>query len=233
MSRVLCLPLALLLALAACEKELPPVPTGPVERKPAHGDPLLEPDCLEMNQTAPMRFRASFETSQGTFVVEVHRDWAPHGADRFYSLVKNGFYDNNRFFRIVKTQLRVVQWGMHGSPRISEKWQQASIRDDPRIQRNVKGTVCFAASGQPNSRTTQVFVSLKDNREILDKQGFAPFGQVVEGMDVLERLYDGYGDGPPGGQGPSQQRLAREGNAYLAESFPRLDYIVKAEIVGE
>ena len=179
-----------------------------------------------MTETAPEAYRARFETSRGDFVVEVDRTWAPRGADRFHELVSNGFYDDVRFFRIVPNF--VVQFGMSGDPKISEIWQQARIKDDPVKETNKAGTITFATSG-PDSRTTQVFINLRDNTR-LDGMGFSPFGSVTEGMDVVTKLYSGYGDGAPRGRGPNQSQIAMEGNAYLDASFPELDKIVKATI---
>jgi len=171
---------------------------------------------------APDVYKARFSTSKGDFVLEVHRDWAPHGADRFYNLVEIGFFDDARFFRVMKGF--VAQWGIHadGEP-VMSRWRNANIPDDPVKQSNVKGTVAFAMAG-PNTRSTQVFVSYGDNVK-LDAMGFAPFGTVVEGMDVAESLYAGYG------QTPEQTRIQREGNSYLGREFPQLDYVKKATIV--
>jgi peptidyl-prolyl cis-trans isomerase A (cyclophilin A) len=183
-------------------------------------------DPANLNATAPDQYDVKFETSKGDFVLSVTRDWAPSGADRFYNLVKNGFFDDVRFFRIVPDF--VVQFGLSGDPKISEIWQQAHIKDDPVKETNKAGTITFATSG-PDSRTTQVFINLKDNTR-LDGMGFSPFGVVTEGMDVVTKLYSGYGDGAPRGRGPNQSRIALEGNAYLDEGFPELDKIVKATI---
>jgi peptidyl-prolyl cis-trans isomerase A (cyclophilin A) len=177
-------------------------------------------------EKAPATYKAKFETSKGAFVIEVHRDWAPNGADRFYNLVKNGFYDNARFFRVMSDFM--AQFGINGDPKISASWRRAPIKDDPVRQSNKRGYITYATSG-PDSRTTQVFINFRDNAG-LDPQGFAPFGQVVSGMNVVGSLYGGYGDGPPRGPGPDQGRLQMEGNAYLAKEFPQLDFIKKASI---
>jgi peptidyl-prolyl cis-trans isomerase A (cyclophilin A) len=177
-------------------------------------------------EKAPANYKAKFETSKGAFVVEVHRDWAPNGADRFYNLVKNGFYDNARFFRVMSDFM--VQFGINGDPKISASWRGARIKDDPVRQSNRRGYITYATSG-PDSRTTQVFINYRDNAG-LDPQGFAPFGQVVSGMNVVDTLYGGYGEGAPRGPGPDQGRLQMEGNAYLAKEFPQLDFIKKASI---
>jgi peptidyl-prolyl cis-trans isomerase A (cyclophilin A) len=180
----------------------------------------------QLTEKAPDVFKAKFETSKGPFVIEVHRDWAPLGADRFYNLVKNGFYDDCRFFRVVDGFM--VQIGMNGNPAIQSAWTSARLQDDPVKQSNKKGYVTFAHAG-PNSRTTQFFINFGDNA-MLDKQGFPPIGQVVSGMDIVEKLYSGYGDGPPRGRGPSQGQITAEGNAYLVKDFPKLDYVKKATI---
>jgi peptidyl-prolyl cis-trans isomerase A (cyclophilin A) len=185
-------------------------------------------DPSTMTEKAPDSYRAKFETSKGVFVIEVTREWAPIGADRFYNLVKNGFYDDVRFFRVLDGF--VVQWGMHGDPAIGKVWQAARIQDEVVKQSNATGTVTFAKGGA-NSRTTQVFINLADNAR-LDGMGFPAFGKIVEGMDVVESLYGGYGEGAPRGRGPNQGQIAQFGNEYLKASFPELDYIVKATIEG-
>jgi peptidyl-prolyl cis-trans isomerase A (cyclophilin A) len=179
-----------------------------------------------LTEKAPATFKAKFDTSKGAFVVQVNRDWAPNGVDRFYNLVKNGFFDNARFFRVVSGFM--VQFGINGDPKLSPAWRNAKIPDDTVKQSNKRGYITFATSG-PNSRTTQVFVNFKDNAG-LDGQGFAPFGQIVTGMDVVDKLYAEYGEGAPGGRGPEQMRVQSEGNAYLAKDFPKLDFIKRATI---
>jgi len=191
---------------------------------PAFSQALNNPAAL--NEAAPAVYKAKFDTSKGAFVIEVHRDWAPIGADRFYNLVKNGFYDNARFFRVVEGFM--VQFGINGDPRISAAWRKANIKDDPVRISNKRTFVTFATAG-PNTRTTQVFINYGDNHN-LDGQGFAPFGQVVSGMKVVDSLYSGYGEGAPQGLGPEQGRLQAEGNAYLIREFGKLDYIKKATI---
>jgi peptidyl-prolyl cis-trans isomerase A (cyclophilin A) len=186
---------------------------------------LLNPAAL--NEQAPPVYKAKFDTSKGTFIVEVHRDWAPIGADRFYNLVKNGFYDDDRFFRVI--QGFMVQFGISGNPQVAAQWREANIKDDPVTQSNKTGFITFATRG-PDTRTTQVFINYNDNQG-LDSRGFAPFGQVTVGMDVVKSLYNGYGEGAPSGAGPSQSRMQTDGNAYLASQFPKLDYITKATII--
>ena len=186
---------------------------------------LLTPDSLA--ETAPGVFQARFETSKGDFVIEVHRAWSPHGADRFYNLVSNGYYDNVRFFRVVAGF--VAQFGIHGDTTVAAAWRRQTIGDDPVIQSNTRGFVSYAKGG-PNSRTTQIFINFGDNSG-LDGMGFSPFGEVVEGMEVVDALYSGYGDSPPRGRGPGQPVIQRRGNAYLKEDFPYLDFVRRATIV--
>ncbi len=179
-----------------------------------------------LTEQAPATFKASFDTTKGTFVIDVHRDWAPNGADRFYNLVKSGFYDDVRFFRVIDGFM--AQFGIHGNPAIAAAWRQSQIKDDPVKQSNKRGYVVFATAG-PNTRTTQLFINFGDNTG-LDRQGFAPFGTVSTGMDVVDKIYSGYGKGAPRGRGPDQGRLQSEGNAYLAKDFPKLDYTKSAKI---
>jgi peptidyl-prolyl cis-trans isomerase A (cyclophilin A) len=180
----------------------------------------------QLTEKAPDTYKANFDTSKGAFVVEVHREWAPNGADRFYNLVKNGFYDDIRFFRVLDNFM--AQFGINGDPAIQSVWRAASLKDDPVKQSNKRGFITFATAG-PNTRTTQVFINYKDNSS-LDSQGFAAFGQVTSGMDVVDKLYKDYGEGAPRGRGPEQGRLQQEGNAYLTKDFPKLDYIKTATI---
>lgn len=185
-----------------------------------------EPAAPAKVETAPDVFRVKFETSKGDFVVQVTKEWAPLGADRFFELVQSHFFDGGRFFRVMPRFM--VQFGINGDPKISELWANARIKDDPVKQSNVKGKITFATSG-PSSRTTEVFINYVDNAR-LDKQGFAPFGEVVSGMEVVEKFYSGYGDVMPRGNGPNQSRIEVYGNAYLEKDFPRLDYIKKASV---
>jgi peptidyl-prolyl cis-trans isomerase A (cyclophilin A) len=180
-----------------------------------------------MNQTAPETFRAKFTTTRGEFVIAVTRAWAPNGADRFYNLVKNGFYDDCRFFRVVYGFM--VQWGIHGDPAVAAVWRNATIADDAVKQSNTRGMVSFAMSG-PGTRTTQIFINHADKNMVLDAQGFAPFGKVVEGMEVVSKIFSGYGEPPPRGHGPDQERIQKEGNAYLDKSFKKLDAIKSATL---
>jgi len=179
-----------------------------------------------LNEKAPATYKVKLDTSKGPVVIQVNRAWAPNGADRFYNLVKNGFYDNVRFFRVISDFM--VQFGINGDPRIQANWRTANIPDDPVTQSNKRGTITFATAG-PNTRTSQVFINFRDNTG-LDRQGFAPFGMVVSGMEVVDKLHAGYGEGAPRGRGPDQGRIQQEGNAYLTRDFPQLDYIKKATI---
>jgi peptidyl-prolyl cis-trans isomerase A (cyclophilin A) len=179
---------------------------------------LRDPSALK--ETAPDTYKASFDTSAGAFVVEVHRDWAPKGADRFYNLVKNGFFDNCRFFRVVPGFM--VQFGINGNPAIQTAWRTANITDDQVKQSNKRGYITFATSG-PNSRTTQVFINFGDNAS-LDRQGFAPFGRITSGMEVVDKINAQYREQP------NQGMIQSQGNAYLNKEFPKLDYVKKATI---
>jgi len=177
---------------------------------------------------APKVFKARFTTTKGDFTVEVHRDWAPLGADRFYNLIKIGYFDDVAFFRAIDNFM--VQFGINGSGEVNGKWQTAHIDDDPAAgQTNARGMVTFATSG-PNSRTTQLFINYKDNGN-LDPMGFRPFGKVIQGMEVVDSLYKGYGEGAPRGRGPRQDLLQSQGNDYLKKEFPLLDYVKRAKVV--
>jgi len=174
-----------------------------------------------LTEQAPATYKAAFDTSAGKFVITVHKAWAPNGADRFYNLVKNGFYDDTRFFRVVPNFM--VQFGINGDPAIASSWQNANLKDDPSgKQSNKKGYVTFATRGK-DTRTTQVFINFKDN-SFLDSQGFAPFGEVTTGMDVVEKITDQYGEKP------NQGSIQSQGNTYLKAQFPKLDYVKKATI---
>ena len=189
---------------------------------------LLQPTSAAMNEPAPAAFKVLFETTEGDFVVEVSTALAPLGARRFYNLVRNGYYDGVRFFRVVPGF--VVQFGIHGEPAVAAAWRQAAIPDDPRQASNQRGSVTFATSGA-NTRTVQVFVNLSDNSR-LDGMGFAPFGRVSGGMDVVDRFYAEFGEGPPRGRGPEQARIQTEGEVYLQRDFPQLDRVIRARILA-
>jgi peptidyl-prolyl cis-trans isomerase A (cyclophilin A) len=174
----------------------------------------------------PDVYRVKFDTTKGVFVVEVNKKWAPEGAERFYRLVEAKFFDDCRFFRVIRGFM--VQFGINGDPQVMAKWRNLNMRDDPVKQSNLRGYITYAMAG-PNTRTTQVFINFGDNSR-LDADGFAPFGKVVEGMNVVDRLYDGYGEGAPMGNGPDQGMLQMQGNAYLNAKFPKLDFIKTATI---
>ncbi len=186
---------------------------------------LMNP--AEANETAPDTFQVLFDTTKGEFTIEVTRAWAPNGADRFYNLVRRGYYDEVRFFRVLSGFM--AQFGISGDPELSTIWREARIPDDTVAESNRRGYVSFATSGA-NTRTTQMFINYGNNSG-LDSQGFSPFGRVTDGMDVVDDLYSGYGEGAPSGRGPSQQLLQSQGNPYLIENFPDLDYINQATIV--
>lgn len=188
-------------------------------------DPLLRPS--QFTDTAPPRFSVRVETSVGDFLVDVHRDWAPIGADRFYNLVMAGFYDDTRIYRVVPRFM--AQFGVHGDPYVNYVWRRALLQDDPVLQSNRRGRIAFAKAG-PHTRSTEVFVSYVDN-PFLDDDGFAPFGEVVEGMEVVDAFHAGYGDGPPRGEGPYGAMAQARGNEYLDDEFPELTSIVRATIV--
>jgi peptidyl-prolyl cis-trans isomerase A (cyclophilin A) len=205
-----------------------PAADSPPGAAPAHETPthLLNPGLA--TRKAPDRYTVALETTKGTINIDVRRDWAPLGADRFYNLVRLGFFEDMAFFRVLDHF--VAQTGLHGDPAVNSAWLNARIQDDPVKETNTTGMVTFATSG-PNSRTTQFFINTGDNAG-LDRMGFAPFGRVRE-LDLARTLYAGYGEGAPSGRGPMQARIQREGNAYLHEQFPDLDYIKRASIVAE
>jgi len=216
------------LALVGCRRgERPRAATGRADSATGAKPDLSNPASAAMRQRAPGTFRARFETRKGSFVIAVQRDWAPLGADRFYNLVKSGYFDGARFFRVIPGFM--AQFGIHGDPQVAAAWRDATIPDDPVRQHNTRGAVSFATAG-PGTRTTQLFINYGDNSQ-LDGMGFAPLGQVVEGMDVVDALYGGYGEGAPRGRGPDQGRIQLEGNVYLEREFPRLDYVRVASIV--
>jgi peptidyl-prolyl cis-trans isomerase A (cyclophilin A) len=215
--------LIVLLATGTVMLAQTPAPTksaAPATKAPA-ANPLLHPASLTAK--APAEFKVKFTTTHGDFVVAVHRDWSPLGADRFYNLVRNRFFTNAAFFRIVPNF--IVQFGMSADPKVGAVWQDANIKDDPvkPTNSNKKGTLVFATSG-PNTRTTQLFINLKDNTP-LDGQGFTAFGEVTEGMDVVAGLYAGYGEQP------QQQLITQQGKAYLDKNFPKLDSVKSAVVL--
>jgi peptidyl-prolyl cis-trans isomerase A (cyclophilin A) len=197
-----------------------PAPKAPAHTAPTAPRPsLLNPASLHAK--APAVFKARFTTTAGDFVVEVHRDWAPLGADRFYNLVRNGYFTNASFFRVVPGF--VVQFGLSANPAVNKVWHDAKIQDDPVVQSNKRASLVFATAG-PNTRTTQLFINFGDNAR-LDGMGFAPFGSVVEGMDVVDKIYSGYGESP------RQDLITDQGDTYIAANFPKIDKIKLARIV--
>jgi len=178
------------------------------------------------NEKAPDTYTVKLDTSKGTVEIAVTRAWAPNGADRFYNLVKSGYFNDVRFFRVLTGFM--AQFGLAADPKLSAAWRQRNIPDDPVTQSNKRGYVTFATAG-PNTRTTQIFINYGDN-SALDKQGFSPFGVVKTGMDVVDKFFSGYGEGAPNGRGPDQTLVTQQGNEYLNRSFPNLDYIKTATI---
>jgi cyclophilin family peptidyl-prolyl cis-trans isomerase len=205
--------LFLLVFAAACDRadKTPPPATPPATPAPPPAPPAGE------------KYRAEFETSKGKFVVEVTPSLSPLGAERFRTLIDSGYFTDVRFFRVMPGF--IVQFGMHGDPAVNERWQQRKLMDEPVRVRNTRGTVVYAKPGMPNSRSNQYFINLGDNSASLDPQGFSPIGQVVEGMDVVDAIYSGYGEQP------QQELITTDGNKYLKQAFPKLDYIKSAKIV--
>jgi cyclophilin family peptidyl-prolyl cis-trans isomerase len=231
-----------MLALAACSKSTPeptasaaspssPPSAAPLAAAPAAASAsgplasIVHPALLDpskANEKAPSTFKAKFTTTKGDFVIDVHRDWAPNAADRFYNLVKLGFFDDIRVFRAIEGFM--VQFGISGDPAVNARWQEQNIPDDPVAQSNKRGFVTFAQKNTPNTRSTQIFINTNDNAR-LDGMHFAPFGQVMSGMGAIDSLYKGYGEAP------NQMRIQSQGNSYLDSQFPQLDAIKHAEIV--
>ena len=195
------------------------------EKKSVSAPDFTDPDKLK--EKSPESFKVKFETTKGNFTVEVTRSLSPNGADRFYNLVRSGYFKDVAFFRVIPGFM--CQFGIHGDPKISAAWRKAQIPDDPVKGSNTRGSITFATGG-PNTRTTQLFISFGDNSR-LDSTGFSPFGKVTEGMDVVDKINGEYGEGAPRGRGPDQGRVQTEGNAYLKKDFPNLDYIKSATVV--
>jgi peptidyl-prolyl cis-trans isomerase A (cyclophilin A) len=193
----------------------------PVVIAPGFNDPA------QLTAKAPESFRVQFDTTKGKFTVTVTRSLSPNGADRFYNLVRSGYFKDIAFFRVIPGFM--CQFGIHGDPKVSDKWRDANIPDDPVKGSNTRGTITFATAG-PNTRSTQFFINFGDNIR-LDQMGFSPFGKVTDGMDVVDKINGEYGEGAPGGQGPEQGRIQSEGNAYLKKDFPHLDYIKSATVL--
>ena len=199
-------------------KEMKPLPASPGFTDPA-----------KLTEKAPETFKAQFDTTKGKFIIEVTRSLSPNGADRFYNLVRSGYFTDVAFFRVVPGFM--CQFGMHGDPAVTAKWADARIPDDPVVSSNKRGTITFAMGG-PNTRSTQFFINFSDNTR-LDGMGFSPFGKVIEGMDVVDKINGEYGDMPQqGGSGPNPEFIAQQGNAYLKKEFPHLDYIKSATIMS-
>jgi cyclophilin family peptidyl-prolyl cis-trans isomerase len=190
---------------------------------------LVNPSDAALAKPAPDSFRVAFETNKGRFVIQAFRAWAPNGADRFYYLSSNNYYDGVKFFRNIPDFM--VQFGIHGDPAVNDVWRQRPIQDDPVKQSNQPGFITYAMGG-PNTRDVQLFINKRDNGR-LDAMGFAPFGRVVEGMEVVKALNEEYGEGAPGGRGPDQERIQSEGNVYLNGWFPKLDSVVTARVVKD
>jgi peptidyl-prolyl cis-trans isomerase A (cyclophilin A) len=208
--------------LTACDAAPPP----PQEATPTADTSVVESTA---EVPAPALFRVRMETTKGPVVIELHRDWAPIGVDRFHELVQNDFFNEARFFRVLPGF--VAQFGVPGDPQVAQAWGNRNLQDDPVKQSNRRGTLTYASMAPtPHTRSTQLFINLADN-DNLDGMGFAPIGEVVEGMNVVDAFYNGYGEGPPYGPGPDQARITTEGNAYLQRDFPQLDYIRSATIV--
>ncbi len=197
------------------------------EKKPDNAPDFTDP--AKLTEKAPESFKARFETTKGNFTVEVTRSLSPNGADRFYNLVRSGYFKCLAFFGVIPGFM--CQFGIHGDPKVAAAWggRKAQIPDDPVKASNTRGAITFATGG-PNTRTTQLFISFGDNSR-LDSTGFSPFGKVTEGMDVVDKINGEYGEGAPGGRGPAQGRIQMEGNAYLKKDFPNLDYIKSVTLV--
>lgn len=210
------------------------VPAEPVAVEPdeTEAEPAVDPragltDPSKAVEKAPASFRVKFETTKGPVIIELNRGWSPRGVDRFYNLVRVGFFEDIAFFRVLDGF--VAQFGISGNPSITSTWTNAIIQDDPVKTSNLRGTLTFATGG-PNTRTTQLFINLVDNAN-LDRSGFSPIGKIVEGMEAVDALYSGYGEGAPMGPGPSQGLISSQGNSYLRQKFPNLDYIKSASLV--
>lgn len=217
--------------VAPVEKVAQEVWTLPADANPAMTDPT------KATATAPAQYKVRFETTKGSFVVQVTREWSPNGADRLFNLVEMDYFTDVAFFRVINGFM--AQFGISGYPEVNKVWHEAGIMDDPikgkeggeKAQSNKIGMVSFATAG-PNTRTTQLFINFKDNGN-LDGMGFTPVGEVVSGMDIVDGLYKGYGEGAPKGRGPRQDLLQKQGNVYLKAEFPKMDYIVNAKVVKD
>src|SRR5580693_3087413 len=214
---------AFLSTIVLCSSLLAQAP--PDKKAASKGAPAATPSLMNpgsLRAKAPDNYRVQFTTTKGNIVIEIHRDWAPLGADRFYNLVKHGFFTDAAFFRVVPDF--IVQFGLSANPAVNKVWDKASIKDDPVTQSNHTGYLTFATAGA-NTRTTQLFINLHENAG-LDGQGFASFGQVTTGMDVVQKIYSGYGESP------DQAQITSQGKAYLDKSFPKLDHIISATVTS-
>lgn len=230
--------LPLVLTAVACtnnkQEPAPAAPEAPAQTSQITETKETKPDMNALlnpssaNLKAPATYKVKFKTTKGDFTIEASRDWAPLGADRFYNLVKAGYFTDIAFFRVIPGFM--LQFGIHGDTAISAKWREARIQDDPVKQSNARGFITYAMAG-PDTRTTQFFINFGNNAG-LDSQGFSPFGKVTDGMTVVDGIYSGYGEGAPRGMGPDQGRTQMEGNAYLKKDFPKMDYIISAELVN-
>lgn len=213
------------MALAGCSSSSEPKKDQPAADASAAQKEAPAPQKQEAPASfqvhAPATFNVTFDTTKGPVVVEAHRDWAPIGADHFYELVKSGYFDGCRFFRVVPNF--IVQFGIAGDPAATRKWKEPALADDPVLRHNLRGTLVYATAGA-NTRTTQLFINLVDNTRSLDPQGFAPFATITSGMDAVDTIYAGYGEAP------QQPLIESQGNAYLQPQFPKLDFIRKATI---
>jgi peptidyl-prolyl cis-trans isomerase A (cyclophilin A) len=222
----------LLIAILACGVAVAQAQTAADKKTDAAKKAPAAPNLLNpasMRARAPATYKVKFTTTKGDVIIQVNRAWAPLGADRFYNLVRGGFYKDAAFFRVLPSFM--AQFGISARPDVADAWENARITDDRVIESNKRGTVTFATAG-PNTRTTQIFINYGDNAQ-LDGQGFAPFGQVIEGMDVVDKFYSGYGEGAPSGRGPDQGEIRSKGKAYLDRFFPQLDRIINASIVAD
>jgi len=219
--------LALSLAAAPAQEAKEPKKPEPKQEEKKMADAVDFSSPAKLTAKAPDSFKVKFETTKGNFTVEVTRSLAPNGADRFYNLVRSGYFKDLAFFRVIHGFM--CQFGIHGDPKVSAVWRSAQIPDDPVKASNTPSAITFATAG-PNTRTTQLFINYGDNAR-LDSMGFSPFGKVTDGLDVVAKINGEYGECAPQGSGPAQGRVQMEGNAYLKKDFPNLDYIKSAKIL--
>ena len=215
--------LCTLFGAAACS----PAEEESADEATSDRNPLLFARTIQRSGPTPDRFRVRFETTAGEFVVEAHREWSPLGVDRFHQLVRAGFYDDTRFYRVVDGFM--AQFGLNGDWQVNYVWKDENLQDEPVVRSNTRGRLAFAKGG-PHTRTTELYVNFADNSR-LDVLGFSPFAEVVEGMEAVDRIYSGYGEGPPAGDGPYAAMIHARGNAYLDEEFPELTRIIRATVI--